>query len=137
QVGPSDLDELRTFWAGDPNTREESALKKVNMDGFRLRSGERLCAVALVKRFAAPAALAKKLGLHVREDLGFEDVSSIAAAKWFEANPQLRAFAEKEKSSSWLHWSRPDQGKEDGDSEVDGQTWSALLDARKKESPPA
>jgi CRISPR-associated protein Cmr2 len=138
QMGPDKLEHSRRFWVGDPDQGIPGADKRLKMDGIRLRSGERLCAVALVKRFAAAAGFAQELGLS-RDDLYFEDVASVAAAVWLkqENRSQLLNFAKDQGSSSWLHWQRPDMGKDDHDDAVPPDIWRQLQAARAKERPPS
>jgi CRISPR-associated protein Cmr2 len=128
QMGPGSLDQSRQFW--------ESAGKELKVNGVRLRARERLCAVALVKRFAPPAFFAGRLQLPP-EALRFEDTASVAAVEWLDRHPALRDHAEKQWSSHWLHWSRRDQEKDEGEDEVPDHIWTALKAARAKERPPA
>lgn len=114
QMGPDDLAKSNTFW--DKAADSQNGLR---IDGVRLRRGEALCAVALVKRFAWPAFLAKKLNVRP-EDLRFPDTWTIAAGEWL-------AMAEKEYgielgpehvqpwNGQWLHWSKRDQDLGDAD----------------------
>ncbi|MCR4413895.1 MAG: type III-B CRISPR-associated protein Cas10/Cmr2, partial [Thermoguttaceae bacterium] len=128
QMGPAGLDDSRKFW--------DEVRKKCKLEGVRLRERERFCAVALVKRFAAPAFLRKKLHLS-KEDFRYEDTATVAAACWLEKHPDLEAYSRSQHSSQWLHWSSPRQGKEDGDDEeVPKEVWDSLLKARREEAPP-
>ena len=136
QMGPDGLDDSRRFWEGDPERDLEGAINRLEVNRVRLRKGERLCAVALVKRFAAPAYLAKQLELEA-EDLRFEDTSSVAAAEWYTRHEDLREYAKKQRSSSWLHWARPNQEQDEGEDVVPSAIWGSLKAARDQERPPA
>lgn len=76
QMGPDGLAESKDFWdrASDPQSG-------LNVDGVRLRKGEALCAVAMVKRFAGPAFLANELNVKPAE-LRFADTWTVATAEW-------------------------------------------------------
>jgi CRISPR-associated protein Cmr2 len=128
QMGPDGLDDSRRFW--------EEAARRVNIGGVRLREGERLCAISLVKRFAAPAFFRKKLQLS-QEALRFEDTASVAAAVWLKNNPDLRSYSEKQRSSHWLYWGRPNQEEDKNEPTIPEDIWRALIAARKREAPPA
>jgi CRISPR-associated protein Cmr2 len=115
QMGPAELGRSADFWKevaeGSPDDRGDRR-KGVRIDGVRLRGGERLCAVALVKRFSGPCHLAEVLDLK-REDLRFDDTATIAAADWLEAaeiNPNeiRKQYRKHGWSGQWLHWPHPD-----------------------------
>ncbi len=72
QMGPAGLKQSADFWQ-----------RAAKIDGLRLREGERLCAVALVKRFCGQYYFADELDLH-RDDLRYEDTATVAAAKWLQ-----------------------------------------------------
>lgn len=127
QMGPAGLDDSRKFW--------EQVRTKCNLEGVRLRERERFCAVALVKRFAAPAFFRKELHLS-DEDYRYEDTATVAAACWLEKHPDLKAYSQRQRSSQWLHWSSPSQGKNDGDEEIPKEIWDSLIAARRNEAPP-
>jgi CRISPR-associated protein Cmr2 len=130
QMGPDGLDDSRRFWEGENGSKGASASLKV--PGIRLRSGERLCAIGLLKRFA-PTVLGDELELSP-EDMYYEDVASIAAAPWLAQHPRLEQHAKLRKSASWLHWSRPNQ--EEDEQEIPPEIWQELLAARKDNWPP-
>lgn len=73
QMGPDDLGESRRFW--------DRAAQGISVDGVRIRPGEALSAVALVKRFSAPAYLRQQLELQ-QADLRFPDTYTVAGAEW-------------------------------------------------------
>jgi CRISPR-associated protein Cmr2 len=75
QMGPDDLRQSRDFWD------QVAAQNGLSVDGVRIRKGEALCAVALIKRFAGPAFLSEQLQLSI-DDLRFPDTWTIAAAEW-------------------------------------------------------
>ncbi|MGH7856949.1 MAG: type III-B CRISPR-associated protein Cas10/Cmr2, partial [Candidatus Binatia bacterium] len=75
QVGPPGLDASRRFW--------ELAREKLVIDGLRLRDGERLSAVGLIRRFWPAAALGKLLNEKVwSEDTRIADTATVAARIW-------------------------------------------------------
>jgi len=102
QMGPDELAESRRFW--DSISQPRNAL---SIDGVRIRSGEALCAVAMVKRFAAPAFLATELGVEPA-DLRFSDTWTIAAAEWLKEagiDPDQVRQQHHDWNGQWLHWS--------------------------------
>ncbi len=109
QMGPDDLRESKDFWEmlAGPNG--------LKVDGVRLRHGEAFCAIALVKRFAGPALLARELQIdpcHLR----FPDTATIAAAKWLKdarIDPDAVRQEYGEWNGQWLHWNRSDEGSPD------------------------
>ncbi|MCI0457805.1 MAG: type III-B CRISPR-associated protein Cas10/Cmr2 [Gemmataceae bacterium] len=129
QMGPDDLRQSRDFW--DRAVAQDG----LSIDGVRVRQGEALCAVSLVKRFAGPAFLREQLQLSM-DDLRFPDTWTIAAAEWL-ANAEryghrLGPGHNPSWNGHWLHWSRPDQDLSDADpcpANVLGQ----IQDARKPE----
>ena len=70
QMGPAESSASRAFW--------RKVVEQVAVAGVRLRRRERLCAVALTKRFAGPALIASELEL-APEDLRFPDSATVAA----------------------------------------------------------
>ena len=98
QMGPAGLQESRRFW---------TAAADVQVHGVRLRDRERLCAIALSKRFAAPAHLAAELDLQPA-DLRFPDTSTVAAADWLRESGIDPAAVRREYgdwNGRWLHHS--------------------------------
>jgi CRISPR-associated protein Cmr2 len=101
QMGPDDLAESKNFWdkvADSPNG--------VSIDGVRIRKGEALCAVAMVKRFAGPAFLANTLGVRPA-DLRFPDAWTVAAADWLSnagIDPDTVRSQYRDWNGQWLHW---------------------------------
>jgi CRISPR-associated protein Cmr2 len=109
QMGPAGLDDSRNFW--------QEAARKISIYGVRLRSQERFCAIALTKRFAAPAFFAKELGVPVSA-LRFPDTATVAAAEWLEKeageiDPEEIRRECGEWSGQWLHWPRQDFDRDD------------------------
>lgn len=101
QMGPDAFDQAREFW--------RTAAEEVSIGGVRLGKRDRLCAVALAKRFAAPAFLAAELGVD-SDDLRVPDTWTVAAAEWLErAGIDWRSFRRKQPgqrwNGQWLHWS--------------------------------
>jgi len=132
QVGPDGLNESAEFW--------EEASRTLSIGGVRLRRGERLCAVGLVKRFAAPAFLAGELGLDMG-DIRYHDTATVAATTWLKKakkagiDPGDVRQRPMDWSGQWLHWSRPDA---DEDERCPDGVWDRIVDARKEHGwPPA
>ena len=130
QMGPASFDDARNFW--------RRASKSVSLAGVRLRSRERLCAVALTKRFAGPALLADELDI-APGVLRFPDTATVAAADWLHT---AGIDPDKERrrncghwSGLWLHWRRRDEVKDEPVPKND--LWNRIRDARKRhEWPP-
>ena len=114
QIGPVEFGKSAEFWKRMPGV--------LKMYGVRIRKGERLCAVALAKRFAAPAFLAKELGL-APSDLNFPDTATLAAAYWLEEakqhnsemDPEIIKEKHGEWNGQWLHNKVRKPGKDSDD----------------------
>lgn len=130
QMGPAAFGESRRFW--------ERAAAAISVAGVRLRSRERLCAVALTKRFAGPALLASELGLSV-DDLRFPDTPTVAAAAWLNTvgiDPEEERRRHDSWSGLWLHWRTPDQ--DPAERPAPNSLWRRIQDAKEHHgSPPA
>jgi len=101
QMGPDDLAESNKCW--DEAAGSASGL---NIDGVRIRKGEALCAVAMVKRFAGPVFLTKELKVQPAE-LRFPDTWTVAAAEWLRRggiNPNDIRSKHAGWNGQWLHW---------------------------------
>lgn len=123
QMGPDDLRQSRDFWdkIASPNG--------LSADGVRVRQGEALCAVALVKRFAAPAFLQGQLRLSAN-DLRFPDTWTVAAAEWLhQAEINWREDWGVAWNGHWLHWSKPDEDPTEADP-CPGELWQRIVRAR-------
>lgn len=123
QMGPTGLRKSREFW--------DKVSEFLSVEGVRLRKGERFCAIALAKRFAGPAFLAKELRLDASE-LRFPDTATVAAARWLkDADIKPEAVRRKEGnwSGQWLHWPRPDFDKDD---ECPREAWSCIQSAKNR-----
>jgi CRISPR-associated protein Cmr2 len=109
QMGPDELHASRQFW--------DQAARQVKVQGVRIRVGEALCAIALVKRFAGPALLADVLQVEPQE-LRFPDTATVAAAEWLQ-NAGISPDEIRRKygywNGHWLHWPRPDFALEEGE----------------------
>ena len=131
QMGPAAFGESRRFW--------ERAAAETKVEGVRLRSRERLCAVALSKRFAAPALLASELGLGV-DDLRFPefpDTPTVAAAAWLDSvgiDPNEERRRHGCWSGLWLHWRKPNQDASEQPA-PDG-LWRRIQDAKQHHGAP-
>jgi CRISPR-associated protein Cmr2 len=127
QMGPDDLRQSRDFWD------QVAAQNGLNVDGVRVRQGEALCAVAMVKRFAGPAFLREQLRLSIN-DLRFPDTWTIAAAEWL-ANAEKHGYRLGPAHISpwnghWLHWAKRDQDLIDAD-ECPAAIFTQIQEARK------
>ena len=123
QMGPAEYGASRNFW--------DDAVGRTSVDGVRLRSRERLCAVALTKRFAGPALLATELELSPA-DLRFPDTATVAAAEWLAGAgivPDEERRGGGHWSGLWLHWRR--QHEVDGERPVPESLWERLREARR------
>jgi CRISPR-associated protein Cmr2 len=124
-MGQAELGPSADFW--------KEAAKQLSVDGVRLRDGERLSAVALVKRFSGPCHLAEQLGL-TRDDLRINDTATIAAVDWLQRagiDPdQERRTGEKRWSGQWIHWPKADFDPDDPCPEA---VWKQILEARKRD----
>jgi CRISPR-associated protein Cmr2 len=109
QMGPARLEHSHEFWDDFARYIRLAA-------GTRTRKNERLCAVSLIKRFAWSAYLAGKLELDPREGR-FADTATVAAALWLAEEPRLdpkQVWKQYGRwSGQWLHWSSPDQEKDE------------------------
>lgn len=132
QMGPADLSESRKFW--------EEVAKYVSVGGVRIRPRERLCAVALTKRFAGPALLASELDVSAAK-LRFPDTPTVAAGDWL-----ARAGIDPEKergrgnrywSGLWLHWRKQDEKDKDEETKPDNDLWHRICEARKRQRGPS
>ncbi|RMG39813.1 MAG: type III-B CRISPR-associated protein Cas10/Cmr2, partial [Planctomycetota bacterium] len=128
QMGPATLQESAEFWA--------DAGERVSIEGVRLRTNERLCAGALVKRFAGTAFFDRHLGVSPQSQR-IPDTATIAAAVWlsdakrrgFDRLDPQRCFRELGKwSGQWLFAPKPEAEEDDEDrcpSEIADQIRSA------------
>lgn len=95
QMGPADLAESGQFWR---------QMTTFNKEGVRVREGERLCSISLVKRFAAPFLPDKIL----RADR-FPDTATLAARIWLN-----RANINPDEFSNWNgQWLHGEDGTDD------------------------
>lgn len=131
QMGPSRLEHSRKFW-------EQAPESVGGIQGVRLRNAERFSAVALCKRFAAPARLADELQIE-SSALRFPDTATVAAAEWLaeaEINPDEVRQQHGQWSGRWLHL----KGLKDTDTGEDpppDAVWERIRAARKDNRPPA
>lgn len=130
QMGPSGLDDSREFWEQVPERISSVA-------GVRLRPGERFCAVALCKRFAAPAILARELRLDPA-DLRFPDTATVAAVEWLaraDIEPDQIRHQHGKWNGRWLHQKRRDD-VDQGDAPPPEPVWQKIEAARKDQGKP-
>lgn len=112
QMGPDDLAASKQFWH-----KVADSQNGLSIDGVRIRKDEALCAVALVKRFAGPAFLAKELNVQPGE-LRFPDTWTVAAAEWLSRvgiDPDDVRRKHADWNGQWLDWATehddPDESK--------------------------
>lgn len=130
QMGPDGLEDGRRFW--------DAARETLKIEGVRLRAGERFSAIALCKRFAAPATLAQELGL-APEEFRFPDTATVAAMDWLRAagiEPDEVRRQTGDWSGRWLH--QPSRATvEDGETPPPRDVQDRIEAARKTGRPPA
>ncbi len=145
QMGPADFDKAKAYWAGLTRKGNDETPKKRwdGLHGTGLQSSDKLCAVALVKRFMWPAYFAEtpdprltnRLGVHVHE-LRFTDTATMAARKWLADGELLDPDVVRNKSKEmhwsgqWLHWMTQE---DDEDVPCSGWVWDIIQ--RKKADP--
>lgn len=120
QMGPASLSESAAFW----HEASESALL-----GVRLRKGEQLCAVSLVKRFCGAAFLQTRLGLD-RSSRRFEDTATVAARFWLD-KVGIDYTREDSWNGQWLHWPRRTFKDEENEDPVPDHLWQKICCSRK------
>jgi len=129
QMGPAGLDESRKFW--------EAAREGLTVQGVRLRAEERLCAVALVKRFAVVTHLRNEFHLG-KEDVHYADTATVAAVEWLK-NAGIDSAKVRRKydkwSGQWVHW--PSSDFDPDEDPVPDEVWQRIKEQRKEEKPPA
>lgn len=100
QMGPPEFRESNRFW--------QQACELVNLDGVRIRSGERLCAISLARRFAGPALLGRELGRGT-DSMRFPDTATVAAGDWLPRagiDPDRVRAEHRTWNGRWLHDAR-------------------------------
>lgn len=124
QMGPADLRRSNDFWK---QLRDDKNGLKIK---GRLGEHERLCAVALTKRFAAPVRLLREYELECGELV--PDTATVAAARWLEEAGIAWEDCYPEWDGEWLHW--PSQ-KPPGKSRFpDDDLWRVIKAARRPEA---
>jgi len=128
QMGPAELGESARFW--------ETVAKQVDIRGTKVRSGERLCAVSLVKRFSWPAYFSHELNADPRK-MRLEDTATVAAVEWLREPPELDPGEVRKQhgvwSGQWLHWTKPNQEDED---KCPGEISDVIKRKRQKQGSP-
>lgn len=128
QMGPARLQDSMAFW--------EEFAERVRIDGTRVRTGERLCAVSLVKRFAWPAFFSPTLRVPATE-LRYPDTASVAAEEWLRDGQALdRAKLRDEEgrwNGQWLHWTSPRQDTAEKPCPPD--VWKTIVAKRTAQGP--
>lgn len=120
----------------------DDAVRGRSLDGTRLGTRDRLCAVSLVKRFAWSTSLADSLE-QPREARHFSDIDTICCAEWLENAKRTAGLDRKQTcredgrhdwSGHWLRWSSPDEADEDGEERPDPKSWELIQRAKRSES---
>ncbi len=126
-MGPAQLAKFRQFW--EVLSGQQPGSPPLSLGGVRVRRGERLGSVALVKRFAGPVFFAKKLDIDDRRLLRLPDTATVAARCWLERakhrsgnnsldfeNPATWADDPGDAppwSGHWLHWHSREEADRD------------------------
>lgn len=139
QMGPAEFRDSKKYW------KELHSPNWKGINGTRLQSSDRFCAISLVKRFAWPAYFAGpengdrgRLGLDVR-GLRFSDTATIAAANWLSDGKPLTPYSAKGSwnirgwSGQWLHWPTPTG---DEDETCPEPVWNAIQQKKKSQGAP-
>jgi len=139
QIGPAEFEVAKKYWAGlTPTGNDEKPPKKwgKGFHGTIIQSSDKLCAVALVKRFMWAASLCNELDLDVRK-LRFTDTATMAAKEWLAEKPAIDPFREwvdsEHWSGQWLHWETPEQ---DDDAKCPPSLWDRILDKKRAQPRP-
>ena len=131
QMGPVEFRASRDFW--------DRASNDISLEGVRIRSRERLCAVALTKRFAGPALLAQELEV-TPPDLRFPDTLTVAAGEWLARagiDPgEERSRGSRHWSGLWLLWRQRDEEDKDEEKKPDEDLWRRIREAREQHGKP-
>lgn len=125
QMGPGNREKSGKFW--------EAVASFVRIGGVRVRAGETFCAVALVKRFAMEAFLAREIGIDENE--GFPDTATVAARPWLNrpGAERIKQFsARSDWNGQWLHWPKRDAEEED---ECSPGVWETIQQAKRDAGP--
>ncbi len=118
QMGPDDLKHSHLFWEGDPAKGIKGAAQKLTLreHGGRLRKGEALCAVAMVRR-CAPKLLGQEVQIDI-DELWYWDTWTVAAADWLakaEIDPGKIRQQYGDWNGHWLHWPKRDFDLDEAD----------------------
>jgi CRISPR-associated protein Cmr2 len=131
QVGPAGLEESAAFWNG--------MAAGVAVQGTRVRPGERLCAVSLVKRFAWPAYLARELDLPVKE-LRYPDTATVAARLWLDEgeplDPDSVRRTHDDWSGMWLYGPERDRKPDEEEPDAPEDVRKRILAKHSRQGPP-
>ncbi len=125
QMGPAVLRESDKFW---------DRATGLDVHGVRLRKRERFCAIALTKRFAAPAFLNDELHLSGRH-LRFPDTATVAAALWLEEH-DINPDKFPRWNGQWLHWRSQNEGADDGEEPAPDDLWNQITKLRREHDTP-
>jgi len=133
QMGPAGLAESRQFW--------EAFARQVHHGGSRVRAGERLCALSLIKRFAWPLCLHGELGIKNVRELRYGDTATVAAALWLRHEPLLNTDQLRDEeygtwNGQWLHWPTDNHGAEEQEWPRPSAVGTAIREKIKIHGPP-
>ncbi|MFO0649319.1 MAG: type III-B CRISPR-associated protein Cas10/Cmr2 [Polyangiales bacterium] len=116
QIGPAEFSASQRFW--------EHAQGSLKVGGFRLRRGERLSAIGLIKRFWVPTHLASEWSFKPTETR-LDDTATVAARVWLR-EAGIDVDQERRKNREWNgQWilsataDERDTSDEDGDDPLD------------------
>ncbi|MES2791593.1 MAG: type III-B CRISPR-associated protein Cas10/Cmr2 [Planctomycetota bacterium] len=134
QMGPAGLKESKDFWKSFCRSLDQPG---VVVNGIGMRSGERFCAISMVKRFAFATALSKRLRARAADTVDisnvvrYPDTHTVAAAKWLTRSEHVQDDFELQRKShwngQWLHWERPNQ---DGVDVCSDRTWQEIQEKK-------
>jgi CRISPR-associated protein Cmr2 len=137
ETGESQMELSRSFW--------EYCVRQTSIEGARLQPKDRLCAVALVKRFAYACYFQPQFKRHVDDAVlapfSFPDIDTICSRTWLnraqiEPEEGLNEHRKPYWSGRWLRWKSQREGEEapasDGMDECPSDdTWAKIIGAKR------
>jgi len=131
QVGPPLLGNSRAFW--------QLMSQFCRHGGTRTSSGERLCAVSLVKRYAWTMSLSARLDIQDKSLGRYSDTATVAARVWLKNKPELdpaTIWKDGYWSGQWLHWKSQNEGVKSGEDPVPDGVWKRIAAKKIPGHPP-
>jgi CRISPR-associated protein Cmr2 len=136
-MGESQMELSRRFW--------EVCVTRTVMESARLQPKDRLCAVALVKRYAYACYFQRLFCQHIEPGLltpfFFPDIDTVCSRAWLDRSGVDPFACRKEGggvywSGRWLRWRTQGEGQEDigsdgGEECPSDETWMKITEARK------